>query len=239
MNTHTLSARPRRFAAPAAGMIAALGIAAAALFAAPSPAHAHDQLIDAVIEQSESGEATGLRFTYSNNVLDMGTEVLVTDADGADVSQGDPTVSGRDVTIGLDAPLADGTYNTVWRVVSSDGHPIDGGFAFDIVGGDPSSLREIGAEGEAATEHDHADDSHADDSHANDSHANDDDHAYEDATATPISADTEDGPNFSIIGPLLGVGAGLAAVVILAAIIMRARKNAAERGASQNSSEQE
>lgn len=239
MNTHTSTARPRALAGPTAGLFAAVGIAAAALFGTAAPAHAHDQLIDAAIEQAENGEATGLRFTYSNNVLDMGTEVLVTDAAGTDVSKGAPKVSGRDVTIGLDAPLADGAYSTVWRVVSSDGHPIDGGFSFDIEGGEPSPLRALEGDSGVATDHEH---DHADEDHAHDhGHEHDDEHAHDhdDTALTTTSADADGGPNFTIIGPLLGVGAGLAAIVILTAIIVRARKNAAARGTAQNPSKQE
>ncbi len=216
MNTHNSAVIPRSFAVGATGIIAAIGLTTAALFGSATPAQAHDQLIDSAIEQSDSGEATALRFTYSNNVLDMGTEVLVTDADGTDATKGDPTVSGRDVITELDAPLSDGSYRVVWRVVSSDGHPIDGGFSFDISDGEASPLRTLDPAGDETAEHDH-------------------DHEHE----GEASEEEADGPNLSIIAPLLGVGAGLVVVVIAAAVIVRARKNAAASNDSHNSPEQE
>lgn len=216
MNTHTYALHPRPFTVGAVGILAAIGLATAALFGAATPAQAHDQLIDSVIEQSDSGEATALRLTYNNNVLDVGTEVLITDVNGTDVTKGAPKVSGRDVTTALDAPLSDGSYRAVWRVVSSDGHPIDGGFSFDITDGEASPLRTLDPVGEEPAEHEH-----------------EDGHEHE------AAEEAVDGPNLTIIGPLLGVGAGLVAIVIAITVIVRARKNAAARNNSQNSPEQE
>lgn len=200
---------PRAFVGRALGAIAGFGLVVTALFGAGTPAHAHDQLIDSVIEQTESGDASALRLTFSNNVLEVGTEMLVTDEAGGDAANGGPKVSGRDVTIALNAPLPDGSYRAVWRVVSSDGHPIEGGFSFDISDGAASELRTL----------DPASDSPA----------------AEPGTALPSA----EAPNPVLIGVLLGVGALLAAVVVIAAVVNRARKNAAASGASPHSPEQE
>lgn len=130
-----------RFGALAASGTLALGLGFAALLAGPaSPAQAHDQLINTVIETTDAGEASAIRLTYSNNIIAVGTEVLVTDSAGDDVAPKDPEVVGADVIQQLDSGLADDTYTAVWRVVSSDGHPIDGGFTFDVLDGAPGEV---------------------------------------------------------------------------------------------------
>ena len=151
MRTHTQAAsRPRRARFGALGLAAALGLAVAALLGPASPALAHDQLIDVGFDTTDTGEASALRLTYSDNVLAVGTELYVTDADGGDVGSTPATVSGRDVVQLLDTPLADGDYRCVWRVVSSDGHPIEGGFGFDIASGKPGEITPLDAAGEQA-----------------------------------------------------------------------------------------
>src|SRR5690606_33864819 len=103
MRTQTISAR-RGARLSFGGVLAACGIAIAAVFAAAAPAVAHDELIDTRLVTAESGEVTAFTLTYSNEIVKIGTEVHVTDAQGADVSQGEPEVSGRDVTQQLVTP---------------------------------------------------------------------------------------------------------------------------------------
>ena len=154
MRSHHLreavASRPRsRFIAAAA---VALGLSLA-VFASPvSPAHAHDQLIDVTVETAEDGAAQALRLTFSDNVLQVGTEIHVTAPDGGDATGGLPSFSGRDVTQPFATPLADGGYTTVWRVVSSDGHPIEGGFQFDITDGTPGEVRPYTGEAETGAD---------------------------------------------------------------------------------------
>ncbi len=57
--------------------------------------------------------------------------IQVTDATGTPLTEGAPTVSGTVVTQAL-AGSASGAVTVVWRVVSSDGHPIDGTFSFTV-----------------------------------------------------------------------------------------------------------
>lgn len=152
MHTHTHIQYASRWpkAAVLAVFAVALGLAFAMFFAKASPAQAHDQLIDVAIETTESGEASALRLTFSDNVLEVGTEIHVTAPDGGDATNGLPSFSGRDVTQPFTTPLADGTYTSAWRVVSSDGHPIEGGFTFDIANGEAGEVRPY--TGEAETE---------------------------------------------------------------------------------------
>jgi len=127
------SSAPRR-SLPA--VLASLLLAGAALFVLPAaPAFAHDELVstdppaDAVLD-ALPGQIT---FTYSADILaEEGTAVVeVADAGGTSLTEGPPVVSGMEVTQTL-AGAASGPVTVIWRVVSSDGHPIDGTFSFTV-----------------------------------------------------------------------------------------------------------
>lgn len=112
----------------AAGLLvgaAALGIA--------SPALAHDELVSTDLITNESdGTIESVKLSFSNTIIEVGTEIIATAADGSSVADGTPVVSGPDVTQPLKKNLAAGTYSASWRVVSSDGHPIEGSFGIQV-----------------------------------------------------------------------------------------------------------
>ena len=129
----TSSVTPRRRLLPA--VLAAGLLAAAALFVPASPAAAHDELVSTDPAAGATLEAlpAQITFSYSADILtDAGATVIeVTDSSGASLADGAPTVSGAEVTQAL-KQSASGTVTVKWRVVSSDGHPIDGDFAFSV-----------------------------------------------------------------------------------------------------------
>ncbi|UTX52217.1 copper resistance CopC family protein [Leucobacter aridicollis] len=202
-HTHIQAARIGRQTKTARtlALAAAAGVALAAFFA-PSAAQAHDQLIDVAIDTTDTGEASGLRLTFSDTVLEVGTEIHVSTAEGGDATGGDPTFSDRDVVQPLATPLADGTYTSAWRVVSSDGHPIEGGFTFDIADGAPGEIRPYSGETETPAE----------------------------PEALPETPSTDDGATDSNGSPIpLPLAIGAAAVVAVAVaipLIVRMRRNA-------------
>ncbi|MDQ1137276.1 methionine-rich copper-binding protein CopC [Microbacterium sp. SORGH_AS 1204] len=122
-------------------VLATVLLAAAALLVPALPAAAHDELIgtdpasDAVLEALPDR----ITLSYSADVLtDAGATVIeVTDAAGTSLTDGAPEVSGSEVTQALTGP-ASGTVTVQWRVVSSDGHPIDGEFAFSVPESSPT-----------------------------------------------------------------------------------------------------
>lgn len=121
--------RPRTLLATAT----ALGILLAATTAI-APASAHDELVsstpaaDAALDPAPSE----IVLTYSDNILEVGVEVTVTDADGAEWVADTPAVSGPTVTVPLQSDMPGGAYTVDWRVVSSDGHPISGTIPFTV-----------------------------------------------------------------------------------------------------------
>ena len=61
-------------------------------------------------------------------------QVQVTDGANARVDNGDYQVTGEVLTVSLKPDLADDTYKVAYRVVSEDGHPIEGVYEFTVNG---------------------------------------------------------------------------------------------------------
>jgi methionine-rich copper-binding protein CopC len=111
-----------------------LGLLLVAL-AAPS-ASAHDRLV-------ESDPATGavltavpddVVLTFNVDVQPLGTALELRDSSGEQASAAETTVSGREVSLPVSADLPDGSYTLLYRVTSSDGHPISGELPFTLEG---------------------------------------------------------------------------------------------------------
>lgn len=100
----------------------------AVLLAMPSPAQAHDTLLSSDPEDGATLETSPdeLTFTFSADVLEVSPLVRITDESGTELAEIVPTVDGPVATATLEEPLPAGTHTIQWRVVSSDGHPIEG-----------------------------------------------------------------------------------------------------------------
>jgi methionine-rich copper-binding protein CopC len=61
-------------------------------------------------------------------------QIQVTDGAGTRVDNGDYQVTGEVLTVSLKPDQADGTYKVTYRVVSEDGHPIEGVYEFEVNG---------------------------------------------------------------------------------------------------------
>ena len=204
-------------ASPRRARVATLGLAALAALGlslgVASPALAHDELVDRSIVATDDGRVDGIRLSFSNSIIEVGTEIVVTSADGADITDGTPEVSGPDVVQPLAADLPEGDYDVAWRVVSSDGHPIDGAFvlrvtepsawqAEEAVIVEPDARIDEGAEGGSAEGADGADHNSADHDHGTGS-ASDEPGGLSTGAIAAIS-----------IGAVLVAGGALAAVLI-------------------------
>jgi len=124
--------------ASVAALIALLLGAALAMIGAP--AYAHDELIgSSPAAGSEVAQLPDeITLTFSGVLLDEAgtTQVVVTDASGTDLTDGDPTLDGTKLTQPLAAgTAASGIVTVTWRVVSSDGHPVSDQFTFTVAGG--------------------------------------------------------------------------------------------------------
>jgi methionine-rich copper-binding protein CopC len=132
MPTKTTSPRP--FARALAAAATALLLTAGGLIVA-SPANAHDELAstDPSADSTVDALPEQLTLVFSGELAtDPGaTELQVTDAAGTSLADGDPVVEGTNVTQTL-AGAASGAITVLWKVVSSDGHPISGEFGFTV-----------------------------------------------------------------------------------------------------------
>ena len=146
---------PSRHTAPRTGpggrpvLHRALALVLAALTAAfvvvatAGPAAAHDQLLstDPTAGATLEKAPETLELTFSGQIQDIGHEIRVTDSQGRDVTQGTVAVKGKTVSQPLrDNGGGDETYTVVWRVVSQDGHPIEGRFQYDVGSGAPAGV---------------------------------------------------------------------------------------------------
>lgn len=112
-----------------------LGALAFALVLLPvSPAAAHD-----VLEATEPADGAAVtsvpsmvRLTFSNTPLALGSEVLVKVESGTNQAEGPVSIVDNHVSQAVKAGAPAGRYTVIWRVVSSDSHPIEGTFSFTV-----------------------------------------------------------------------------------------------------------
>lgn len=156
--------RPHRLAAPsgrcrrlrAAGTVLALVMGLVLIVWSP-PAGAHAALVattpgdGAVLEVAP----TEVRIQFTEAVSVQADGVRVIDGERNRVDGGQATATANIVVVPLVADVPDGGYVVAWRIVSADGHPVNGAFSFSV--GAPSSVDEslaAGAFGEDSEQRD-------------------------------------------------------------------------------------
>ncbi|MEV1179018.1 copper resistance protein CopC [Nonomuraea sp. NPDC049784] len=103
-----------------------------------SPALAHDSLkSSSPAKNAQVGSVDEIELEYSAGV--KFPFVVLHDAAGKAVPLGKPRLAGPKVLTDVAQPLAPGAYVIAWRVVSSDGHPIEGEIPFSVKGSASSS----------------------------------------------------------------------------------------------------
>ncbi|HLX16270.1 MAG TPA: copper resistance CopC family protein [Bradyrhizobium sp.] len=112
-----------------------LTIATAALLAviAGTAAQAHALLDHAQPRVGSSVPAAPREvvLTYTQNLEPAFSSVEVSDANGARVDLGKPSISASTMRVGL-KPLPPGTYRVRWQVLSVDTHTTEGSFTFHV-----------------------------------------------------------------------------------------------------------
>ncbi|MEK8104691.1 copper resistance CopC family protein [Micromonospora sp. M12] len=115
-----------------------LGVAALtvllALLVPAGPAWAHNTLRSSSPARDATlpGTPSAVTLEFSAR-LDPGfTTVVLTDADKRRIPTGDPVVVGATSTVAVTGALPNGTYTVAYRVVSTDGHPLQGSYPFSV-----------------------------------------------------------------------------------------------------------
>lgn len=130
-------------------VVAASGLVAGLVGITASPAAAH-----AVLQATSPGDGAALDEAPAEVTLEFSEAVSaprgalqVVDAGGEQVDDGAVEVAGTSVRVGLDDGLGDGAYIASYRVVSADGHPIQGAFSFTVGDADPVDPSSVAAAG--------------------------------------------------------------------------------------------
>lgn len=133
-------------------LFSALFVAAAVLFAA-APASAHD----AAESSSPAQGATvatppeKVSITFNKDPLALGSQIQVKDAGGTNWAEGAVEIVDNVASQKLRAGAPAGEFTVVWRVVSSDSHPIEGTFKFTATSGASGSAAASPTAGQVPT----------------------------------------------------------------------------------------
>jgi len=113
-------------------VLAAVSLVVGVGLAGPAAAHnvliASDPADGATLQQPP----TVVSLTFDQPVQDFQPVVTILGADGQRYESGSPAVDSTVVTQQLTAVTTPGTYTIAYRVVSADGHPVQGELRFDL-----------------------------------------------------------------------------------------------------------
>lgn len=229
----TLRHRPpgaRRAAARALGVVLALCTAMALALLGAAPASAHAQLVEtdpADGERLDQAPAS-VELTFNEHIEQIGSQVVITDAGGTEVQDGDPQIDGPTLTQDLIDERPEGSYTVQWRVVSADGHPVSGEFTFEA-----AAAAGAQADGADASADDEGTDGAADDAAEDDATAGgeaaedsaDQAPAEEPADAAPVAGEAQGSFPWGLLFALAGVG-------VVLALVVRARRQLRDQAAA-------
>lgn len=124
-------------ASAAVRLVTAVLVAAAFVLFPAAGAQAHDELLSHTPEDGTTVETMPeeLTLTFSNVPVALGSVVQIQDSSGTDWADGEVEITDTEVSQSIKADAPAGEYSVVWRVVSSDAHPIEGSFTFTVESG--------------------------------------------------------------------------------------------------------
>jgi len=136
---------------PPSGVARAVAVTAAVLAivagtAGPAAAHAVLLRTDPSPQTTVKTPPEVVRLRFSESVEVAFGSVRVFDVDGKRVDKGKITTDDGRREVVVPASLPGGTYTVTWRVVSTDGHAVHGGFQFYV--GAPSTISAVAVEGD-------------------------------------------------------------------------------------------
>jgi methionine-rich copper-binding protein CopC len=110
-----------------------------ALLIPASPAWAHNTLRSAAPAQESTvpSAPTEIVLEFVERLDPTFTTIVLTDAAKRKIPTGDAVVGGAKGSVQVTGPLPNGTYTVAYRVVSTDGQPVQGSYPFTVA--DPNS----------------------------------------------------------------------------------------------------
>ncbi|MCG5449420.1 copper resistance CopC family protein [Micromonospora hortensis] len=117
---------------------AVLAVLVAVLIPA-GPAWAHNSLKTATPARDATVQSapTEVTLEFMQRLDPAFTTIVLTDAGKRKLPIGEPVVTGAKSTVQVTDTLPNGTYTVAYRVVSVDGHPVQGSYPFTVA--DPTS----------------------------------------------------------------------------------------------------
>lgn len=117
-------------------LLVSLCLAGLALFSSPV-AFAHGEIVSTFPEQYSNATPipaeVWIEFDGNLQTLDGQSinTIDVVDATGLTVSYGDPVIEGGKISTKLSGQSAPGVFTVNYRIVSEDGHPVEGSYTFN------------------------------------------------------------------------------------------------------------
>lgn len=116
-------------------MAALIPLTVLALTSSPAFGHASEVESAPAADQVLDSAPREVRIDFDSGLLEMGSALIVRDADGRSITTGPAVVKDRAFSVPVDPSATPGTYEVAYRVVSADGHTIEGSFAYTVDGG--------------------------------------------------------------------------------------------------------
>ena len=117
-----------------ARLLAAALAAAILAVLSSAPALAHNSLTGAKPAKNATLDEApdGVELTFLQRVDPGALSITVTDAAKRTVPAGAPEADGKTAAVTFGDPLGNGVYTVTYRVVSLDGHPVQGSYRFTV-----------------------------------------------------------------------------------------------------------
>lgn len=126
--------------------LAATVVASLVALSAGGPAAAHNALVEATPKRNAvlKEAPAGITLRFLQTVGDRSLSIDVVGSEKQKVATGEPRADGKLATVAFTDPLPNGEYTVTYRVVSRDGHPVQGSYDFTVR--DPSAAAEPAAQ---------------------------------------------------------------------------------------------
>lgn len=115
--------------------VAVFALLSVLALAAPAAAHTEVVATSPTAGERMDQAPTQVTITTVEPVREIGSAIVVTAPSGARVDDGSTEIDGAITLVGLVALKEYGIYTVDYRLLASDGHPIEGAFTFTLVEG--------------------------------------------------------------------------------------------------------
>ncbi|GEM_PF-556503 len=101
------------------------------IWTVPNVAFAHSALVSAVPGNTVDTEVSELKLTFNEEIEPL-SKVEVTNEAGEEQTLSDIKMKGKVMTVTFETPLTNGVYTVNWKIISADGHPLEGSYAMEV-----------------------------------------------------------------------------------------------------------